>query len=395
MSAYTPSKLFKFIANSRLQALFAKFGIEVEIDWETRKPSETKSLSDQWATQEMDKSNEKSIGMLHDLFQDICDIAAAKADSSRIAMELADAANPPIKLDKDFGEWNRFDQAAYVFLNMPLLFWNSLMDLVVAEDMSLTRKWTEYNELPKKEPDVTATGIKRLEDVVTEYFREEKKCETTHIEFYTRYDELYFFFATLDDTPQFIEMKSPGENEFEPTPAVMPYRIIFAYNYTDGEFSLFAPIPSKEYEKLAAVLIKALVGHDGEIKRLAKATYNLSPLSKRGFQFVSEPSDGLSNIHVKSLTVAPIDAPTVEITFKDKNGDVYDSMDAYLDRSKIAEGDAEPHRAIITMKVDNPKFSFRSLTFELTEKTCTLKSLPESKRKLGEKLLKSWGLKNA
>lgn len=395
MSAYTPSKLFKFIANARLEALFDKFNVKIAVDWKNRKQSETKSIADQWAVQKMEKIQDRNMALLHDLFQNISDIAEAKADSTRIIGELVADANPPITLDKEFFNWNRFDQAAYIFLNTSVSFWNSLMDIVIAEDMSLTRKWTEYNELPKIEPDVTETGIKRLEDAVTEYFREEKKCKTTRIEFYLRYDELYFFFATLDDTPQYIEMKSPGENEFEPTPAVMPYRIIFSYNYIDGEFSLFAPIPSKEYEKLAAILIKAMIGHEGEITRLAKATYNLSPLSKRGFQFISDPSDGLSNIHVKSLTVAPPDAPTVEITFKEKNGDVYDSMDAYLDRSKIAEGDAEPHRAVITMKVDNPKYQFRSLTFELTEKTCTLKSLPESKRKLGENLLKSWGLKNA
>lgn len=396
MADYVPSKLFKFIAGARLKVLFEKFGIEMKADWEKRKPTETKALSEQWGELKAGRSKDKRIGMLDEVFQDIFDIGEAKTDSSRVIEELVEEADPAITLPKDFiGGWNRFDQAAYIFLNENEQLWRPLRDIIQAEEMSFSRKWTEYNELPKQEPDASPEGIKRLEKTVAKFFEKEKKCHASHIECYPRHNESYFFFATLDDAPQFIEMKSPGEADYGPTPAVMPYRIIFAYNFSEGEFSLYAPLASKEMDNLAAELIKELVGHEGDVKRLSKAAYNLNALSKRGFSFPSDPADMVKDIRVKSLTIAPPDNPSAEITFKDKSGDVYARMDDYLDRKKLPDGHAEVQRATITMSVSNPELRFRTLTFEVSRKTCTLKSLPESKRQLGEKLIKRWGFKNA
>lgn len=396
MADYVPSKLFKFIANDHLKSLFEKFGIVMEADWEKRKPTETNALSAQWGELKADPGKHKRIGMLDDVFQDIRDIAEAKTDSSRIIEELVEEADPAITLPKDFiGGWNRFDQAAYIFLYTNDQIWLPLRDIIQAEEMSFSRKWTEYTGLPMQEADTSPEGLKRLEKTVTSFFAKEKKCHDTHIECYPRYNESYLFFATLDDAPQFIEMKSPGDEDYGPTPAVMPYRIIFSYNYAEGEFSLYAPIASKEMDRLAAELIKDLVGHSGDVKRLAKATYNLDALNKRDFSFTSDPADMVTDIHVKALSIAPPDNPSAEITFKDKRGDVYARMDEYLDRKKLPDGHAEVQRATITMRVDNPALHFRTLTFEVSRKTCTLKSLPESKRQLGEKLIKKWGFKNA
>lgn len=394
MATYVPSKMFRHLSNVSLQGLFEKFNINIDVDWENRKPYDVKGLCEQW--KELQGQKSKNVSKLDELFQEISDLADGKCDPTRLMEEFAAKAEPVVELPEEFLSWFPQEQAAYIYLNERDVLWSPLIMTAFAEGKRESRHWADYKDLPKDEPDTAPGAIKRLENMLTDYFRKEKLCVSCKIDHYLRNDELFYFFATLQDSPKVLELHDDETQSFEPIHAVMPFRVFFAYNFAEGEFSLLANRGKKELDRLAAAILKELNGYDGGVVRLEKATYNLDGLHKRGFNFHTDPADGIRNVRVKSIAIAPVDAPQTEIVFKSKgvNGNVYDEIDKYIDRNNLPADNMEVQKVTISMLVNNPSLKFRTLSFELGLGTCNLKSQIESKRELGEKLIRSWRLKN-
>jgi hypothetical protein len=389
MADYITERMFKHLSADHINGVFDCFKVDPEID-RCKIKNDAGALAAVWNAKL--NSKDPNVTRMHDFLQSLHDFAESKCDVTRVAEELADGGEEPYDLPEGFRDWTRHDQGAFLVLNNEML-WENLISMIFADEASNTRYWTVYSGLPETNPDITPENITRLKKMLKEHFAEDKHSKSCDITNYIRGSQ-YYLFATLEDKPKYYEIQNEANTGFEPTPLIFPFRLIFAYDEEHGEFSIYAEISKAKLDPLVAKIVNILVGHKDDLQRIGKPSYNLSKLSRRGFAFPTDPKDGIESVRVKGITIAPLDAPQTEIFFKDKSRDIYDCIDDFANRTRLKEDNIEVRRVAITMKINSPVLKFRSLTFEIGLHTCTLKSMAEAKKTLGEKYIKEWGFRN-
>jgi len=389
MANFNPSRIFKGISNRTLKSIFDAFEIAVpNVDWDAEK-TDYKTLVDFWKDLRLDpKDPTNKVGRLFRLFQEIHEIADAKVKASRVIDEQIRWSGNKITLPENFNTWNAYEQVAYVFVNHRHL-WRPLVNKMQVDDIQFREKWREYGNLPMKEIDFD--GVKKVvENEICEFFRPTKKCRVCRVEQYSFANDVQSFFATLDDEPTYIETKNEKEGDFEFQRIVLPFRVTFAYNNKEGEFSLYAEnLTNKERDQLADRILVALLVLPGNYVLIGKDRFDLSIFNNFSCELPAYP--GVASSRVRAITLVPFDDPEEKISFESKSRSAYECVKTRLGVERNDGYSAK--RVTISVEVSDPSQDFRNLTFELSEKTCTLKSMTEERRVFGEKLIKFWDLK--
>lgn len=389
MASFKPSRIFRGISNKNLKSIFDRFQIEVPyVNWESEK-TDVKSLVEFWKDLRLDpKDATNRVGGLFRLFQEIHEVADAKVKANRVIREQIEWDGNRIKLPDEFDTWTAYEQVAYIYINHNAL-WKPLVNKMQVDDIQNREKWREYGNLPMKEIDFDNVK-KGVESAICEFFRPMKKCRVCRVEQYAFTNDVQSFFATLDDEPTYIETKNEKDGDFEFQRIVMPFRVTFAYNYKEGEFSLYVEnLPGKEKDQLADHILSALLVLPGEYIRIGKDRFDLSRFNDFNCELPICP--GISASRVKAIMLVPFDDPDEKVFFESRTRSAYDCAKKRLGVDR--NDDYSTKRVTITVDITNPALDFRTLTFELSEKTCTLKSMSEDRRVFGEKLLKFWELK--
>lgn len=389
MASFKPSRIFRGISNKNLKSIFDHFQIEVPyVNWEAEK-TDVKRLVEFWKDLRLDpKDASNRVGGLFRLFQEIHEVADAKVKATRVIREQIEWDGNRIKLPENFDTWTAYEQVAYIYVNHNAI-WKPLVNKMQVDDIQNREKWREYGNLPMKEIDFD--GVKEcVESSICDFFRSMKNCRVCRVEQYAFTNDVQSFFATLDDEPTYIETKNEMDGDFEFQRIVMPFRVTFAYNYKEGEFSLYVEnLSGKEKDQLANHILSALLVLPGEYIRIGKDRFDLSRFND--FDCNLPICAGISAARVRAIMLEPFDSPNEKLFFEDKTGSVYNCVRKHF---SIEQNDKYfAKRVTISVDISNPALDFRTLTFELSEKTCTLKSMSEDRRVFGEKLLKFWELK--
>ena len=298
-----------------------------------------------------------------------------------------------MNLDEDFGKWNRYEQAAYIYLSNKK-FWDKWSNLVIISDCSRRKTCIKYPNLPLKMPTQKKSDLKAMETVAVDFFRLIKGSRSCNIQTY-RLGPNYHYFATLQEKPIVLEIDNPEKDKFEPTRVVLPYRFVFSFNEEEGVFSLYGVDGVSDSNTLASLLLKVLIGYNGELLREPKPIYNLSPLKDRSFLFDIDGSDGIEDVIFKSVTVRPIDDPKSQITFCNGEDGVFHCIDRYLDEKELKMENIEFVRAVVLFRM-RPEFTaFRQATFDLSLTGDNLSEKTDAQAKLLRKYIRRWKLRLA
>ena len=332
------------------------------------------------------------ISKIHDTLQSFQTIHDSSCDGVQIAKRLSES-DESMELDEDFGKWNRYEQAAYIFFSNKR-FWDKWSNLVIISDCSRKKTCIKYPNLPLKTPTQKKSDLKAMVKITVDFFRPIKGSRSSVVQTY-RLGPNYHYFATLQEKPIVLEIDNPEKDMFEATRVILPYRFVFSFNEEEGVFSLYGVDGVSDCNTLAALLLKVLIGYNGELMREPKPIYNLSPLKDRSFLFDIDGSDGIEEVVFKSVTVRPIDDPKSQITFSNGEDGVFHCIDRYLDEKELKLENIEFVRAVVLFRM-RPEFTaFRQATFELSLTGDNLSEKTDAQAKLLRKYIRRWRLRLA
>lgn len=332
----------------------------------------------------------RQVGAFQDFLQRLHNLVSGKCDAMRVAQDLLSNGDREFEFPPDFEKMSDYDKGAYVFLHDEE-FWESLCDLCQSRNCDSSRLWIEYNNLPAKPPKANDDDLRRLEVVMTSFFRKTRPKTSCHIHNYIRIHQ-YNYFATLRDNPRYHEgfVDTDGEEKVEPIAYVPPLRIIFVYDER-GQFSIFGEMDKKDFDPLAKLLVRELMDYDGHFNRIPKAEYYLEELKRRDFNWKVEAVDCMETPKLCGLTISPVDDEYTRLTLTNHKRSIHDCMDDYLKRIRLTDNAIQIHGASIHMKPVNHPKKIKPFTFRITQTSCGLKNLPDDQRELGEKYVRKLG----
>ena len=331
----------------------------------------------------------KHVEGIHDALQSFQTIHESSCDGVQIAKRLSES-DGSIILDEDFGKWNRYEQALYIFL-LNKKFWVKWSNLVVISDCNRKKACIRYPNLPLKMPTQKKSDLMTMENISVEFFKLIKGCRSCVIQTY-KLGPNYHYFATLQEKPVVLEIDNPEKDKFEPTRVVLPYRFVFSFNEEEGVFSLYGVDGVSDCNALASLLLRVLIGYNGELKREPKPIYNLSPLKDRSTLYDIDGSDGIEEVVFKSVTIRPIDDPKSLITFCNGEDGVFYCIDRYLDENHLKMKNIEFVHVTVLFRM-RPEFTeFRQATFELSLTGDNLSEKTDAQVKMLKKYIRRWNL---
>lgn len=394
MANYNVDKIFKQLSPEHFNALAEAFRVDIRMDQEDKKNG-WKAATDRWtellSNGSLDKESLRGICGLHDFLQNLNDLAGGKCDITACAHTLAMETAPTFLFPPEFDSWSRYDQGAYLYLHNRSL-WENVDHVATASNISSSKLWTVFTELPRESLCRQPETVTKLEGALVSFFAKTKPSKTCRIKSYSRGASCYYF-ATLRDRRQYLEVHNETTDTFEPLPVVLPFRLIFCYDDDEGEFSIHGELGKPDIDALANMITSILLGRDCTPTRAPKPVYDLGPLKRREFVFSQAPDDGIDKIWIKSLTITPEDDPHMQITIRHSTRNIYDCLDEVMDKNRLSTDNIDVQKAVIGIRMLPGHPKFRSLTFEIRAHGNDLHNLCDSKRLFGEKYIKQWGLK--
>ncbi len=389
MKQYNPKTVLRQISNPLLKELFEHHGHVVDADWEELGPRQVQVIYE--AFLKLPETDRRDFEVE---LQDIHTVAQIDT-GMRLLME--EAAFEELDVGVDLERFaSRYDKATWMLLNHPGV-WDKVATLAHTETLQ-NRSWHRRNGLPKKTPDLSPLAIKGLQaDISAFYWQAEGRGQLCHIEPLCRNAHQDYLFVYLSDHPdtEIIWDEAGNWTQFKRCHA---FEVVFVYDRKHGTMDVYAQGGRKVVEPLQQLFAKAVLGVALEPEDPAVSPHRLDGLKERAFGFETDPEDGITQVAIRLLCVSPLGNPkkkiTVQLAPEGDPDDIYVALENDLNREKLPVSLLRVVRARICMQLDGYGRS-KSLTFDISPRTCSLKSKPERLRELGEKYLRRWGIEAA
>jgi hypothetical protein len=262
------------------------------------------------------------------------------------------------------------------------------------------RYWHRTSGLPPGPPDCSPAARQRLRNAVSEYFgREEGRGQVASVEHYVRGGREHYFVCYCDDYTQTFTTHD-ANRRLARAPLRGTFEVVFAFDADDGVLDTYAPVKrAARLDLHDQFLSVALPTPPAEIAA-AGPEYQLDRLLDRSRPLVTDPADGVTEVRVVAVTVAPPrSGRRLELRGDPNAGplDALDALDEYFSADERSHPDLHLTAATFAVKYRRPTDDrVRSLTFRVSyPDTCTLKNEPDDRRRLGERLLRLWGIARA
>jgi len=129
----------------------------------------------------------------------------------------------------------------------------------------------------------------------------------------------------------------------------------------------------------------------------AKTVYQLDHLKERSVRLPTDPGDRIAEVRVRSLRLEVVGSPRRRITLdadpRGERGDIYQMIARYLNSERLpltALRVIHVRIGLTFMAEDGARP--KTLTFNVGQNSCDLKSKTDDMRAIGERCLKLWGV---
>jgi hypothetical protein len=389
MKQYNPKTVLRQISNRVLKDMFEHHGHVIEAEWEDLAPRQVQDIYD--AFLKLPEADRRDFEVE---LQDIHTVAQVDKGVRLLVEEAAfDGLDVAAELDR-FD--SRYDKAVWMLLNHGDV-WEKAAVLAHAETLQ-NRSWHKRNGLPRKAPDMSAPVIEGLEnDISAFYWQAEGRGQLCRIDHLRRNAHLDYFFVYLSDHPD-TEIIWDEEGNWQRIKRCHAFEVVFVYDRDMGTMDVHAQGGRKVVEPLQKLFAKAVLGIALEPEDPAECPHRLDGLKERTFAFDTDPEDGITQVAIRLLSVSPMGNPkkkiTVQLATDGNPEDIYVALEHDLNHEKLPISLLRVEKARISMQLDGYGRS-KSLTFDISPRTCSLKSKPERLRELGEKYLRRWGIEAA
>ncbi len=288
------------------------------------------------------------------------------------------------------------DKAMRVLLAYPLVF---RVASRIYEARRLNAKHWHVRNAPIVAPDVTQPNVAQMGRTISKIFwKREGRGKRSMVERYLVNDTEHFIFVYLDDYAR-------NYLGFDDTDKLIrraekrAFEVVYIYNVADGSLNLNATGDKKLRESLFEVFATTVLGTSLPPDN-QKDPYAIGCLKSKLFRFPTDPADGIDGVRVRDIRVFPAGWPDDRITLeaggRGSKADARAMVETYLDQKRLPLDDVRVSKACLEFRLaqvdDRLPVKF---AFDVSTRSCNLKSLPETQRLLGEKYLRRWKIVGA
>lgn len=285
--------------------------------------------------------------------------------------------------------------ALYCLVNYPPVFHHVLT--LDAADRLPGRHWHRTPGLPAAPPDASRDTLLRLEHALGTYLRAEQgRGQRVTVEHLVRAGREHYFLCHPDDYTH-THVRHDDRGRLDRQPVRPTFEVVFAFDPAAGVLETYCPGPRAVREWVEGVFAGQVLGAAVPDRRPHQPVYELDALLDRGLAFPTDPADGVREVRVAKLRVSLPDSGRRVVVEGDPAGDPGDTLallDALLPPERYPRGRLHVVQATLTLRV-RPADGGRDrpLTIEVAyPNSCSLKSLPDDRRAVGERCLRAWGI---
>lgn len=388
MSQYNPRTVFRQTNNPLLKQFFESKGHPINVEWAELGNTQIQGIYDAFLDfSDADRQNlEIELHNIHTVAQSDEGIRILVENAVFMGFDIAEELD---QID------SRYDKAMTVLLRYPQV-WDKAVTLVHADNLS-GRCWYRRNTLPKQAPDTSEPAMDMLKrDISAFYWQSQGRGQRCTVDYIQRNEHQDYFFVYLSDHAN-TDLTWDEAGRLQRVRRRCAFEVVFVFDRSTGVLDVFANGGKNVIEPLQEIFAKAIIGFDLDPQD-PEAPYWVEDLKDRSFQLVTDPEDGITHVAVRMLRMHPLGNKNNKLMVKlpsdVKPDEIYDWLDEKLDTTQLPISVLRVERATISMKLDGYGRK-KSLTFDISPKSCTLKSESEQFRKLGEKYLRKWGLDRA
>jgi hypothetical protein len=387
---YSPRTFLRQVPNSLLKEFFVRKNHLVELEWWRYEETSIEAIYEAW--QKLPPNERKEI---EGVFRAVDEMACEAGVKALVEEGPFHGQDLGTRLDKLEGLHHK---AMWSYLNHPVIFQAASVFLSV--ESLPGRSWVRVTDLPRKEPDTSQAARDKLADSLSRYYRErEGRGHRCTVESYPRGQDQHYFFAYPDDYAD-TYIGHDDDGHFCRRPQKRAFEVVFVYDPREGTLELFAKGGRDLREEVQRIFCTTILGENGTLGRQINAIYDLDGLLSRDFPFPTDPVDGIEEVRVRSLRLnfGPWRRLTLEANPQADREDLYDMLDEYLNDKTLRATDVKVTKATLQLRLRDRGKGKRqnAITFDVTyPESCTLKSLTEEQRLLGEKYLKRWKIDRA
>jgi hypothetical protein len=285
-------------------------------------------------------------------------------------------------------------KAMWAYLHYPDVF--ELASLFHYVEGLAGRFWVRVTQLPRQAADTSAEAVRALGRALSDFYqREQGRGHRCTVETYLRGERYHYYFAYPDDYAD-VYVGHGDDGHLVRRPQKRAFEVVFVYDPADGALDLYARGDRRLKYELRRLFCAAIL-HDERLTGWCdQPVYELVRLRRRGFPLPTDPADGIEAVRIKLLRLTVAGGRRIVLEPSPAGGpeDVYDLMDECLS-DKCLHDPATSVTQVEFQFTLAPRGDVRpkKMEFRVTlPDGCTLKSLPEDQRALGEKYLRLWGV---
>jgi hypothetical protein len=384
---YSPKSFLRHVPNQLLKQFFERRGHLSHILWYTFNETEIDLIYRAWQT--LPEQHRVDIERTFQAIDEKACEAGIKALVEEAPFHRVDLAS---QLDPLKGFHHK---AMWAYLHYAQVF--ELAALFHYVERLPNRSWVHVTHLPLTVPDASAENLRALEGALSDYYqREQGRGRRCTVECHLRGERYHYFFAYPDDYAD-IYVGYGDDGRFVRRPQKRAFEVVFVFDDQDGTLDLYAQGDRRLKADLRRLFCTVALHTDGGAGQWCEPTYDLSLLRSRSFPFPTDPTDGIEEVRIRRMRLSLGNGARrviLEADPKADREDVYDMMDEYLSDKCLRHAAAAVTQVTLQFQLAPRGGGKRKkMEFDVTfPDTCTVKSLPEDQRLLGEKYLRQWGI---
>ncbi len=383
---YSPKSFLRHVPNQLLKQFFERRGLLTNLLWFNLNETEIDLIYKSW--QALPERQRVEIERIFQAVDEMACEAGIKALVQEATFHRADLAS---ELDRLKGMHHK---AMWAYLRHEQVF--ELAALFHYVECLPKRSWVHVTQLPRGAPDASPEALRGLGTRLSDYYqRQQGRGRRCTVEHHPRGGRDHYFFAYPDDYAD-VYIGYGEDGCFVRRPQKRAFEVVFVYDAAEGVLDLYAQGDRRLKAELRRIFCTEIL-HSAGTGQCCDPTYDLSRFRSRGFTFPTDPEDGIEEVRVRKLRLSLGSGSRRIVLEPDPRGpaeDVYDMMDEYLSEKCLRHAAASVTQVTLQFllaRQDGGKA--KKMSFDITfPDSCTLKSLPEDERLLGEKYLKRWGI---
>lgn len=241
---------------------------------------------------------------------------------------------------------------------------------------NLTRYWHRRHDLPKKPPNISAEARAALTKALSNYYVKNQGRGQYYDLDLRRHGSVHYFMVYLSDYPDtFAGFDNEGRMKRQPqTPA---FDVVFRYDECRGHLDLYAEGPKQLRRDLEQIFARTALSEDLSLEPPPGVAFHLDHLKDSSFSFLTEPTDGIFCVTIRTMQLSVPEKTTGRVTFEllpyADGGNIHQLIEVALNQNNWRLEDLSVDQVKLKVTFLHGKPRPKTVTFNISPNCCPLK----------------------